>query len=92
MVLLVVFTLCVVVAAEICEVLGASHPQDAELLPGGARPHAEHPGADTRTLESDARPLTDIMSHQHLACGNHCSMDICDEICSHYNNNHKKTN
>ena len=84
MIFLVVNTLCdVVVAAETREVLGASHPEDAELLFGGACPHAEHPGADTGTLESYARPLTDIMSHQHLAGGNHCRMCIRDEIGSH---------
>ena len=78
---LIVSTLCAVVAAaETREVLGASHPEDAELLSGGARPHAEHPGADTGTLESDARPLTDIMSHQHLAGGNHYRIGIRDEI------------
>ena len=81
MVFLIVNTLCAVVAAaETSEVLNASHPEDAELLSGGARPHAEHPGADTGTLESDARPLTDIMSHQHLAGGNHYRIGIRDEI------------
>ena len=81
MVFLIVNTLCAVVAAaKTSEVLNASHPEDAELLSGGARPHAEHPGADTGTLESDARPLTDIMSHQHLAGGNHYRIGIRDEI------------
>ena len=81
MVFLIVNTLCAVVAAaETREVLNASHPEDAELLSGGARPHAEHPGADTGTLESDARPLTDIMSNQHLAGGNHYRIGIRDEI------------
>ena len=57
-------TLCaIVVAAETLVVPGASHYEHAELILGGACPHAEHPGTDTGTLESDARPLTDIMSH-----------------------------
>ena len=74
-------TLCAVVAAaETLVVPGASHPEDTELLLGGARPHAEHPGADTGALEPDAGPLTDIVSHQHLAAGNHCGMGICDEL------------
>ena len=81
MVFLIVNTLCAVVAAaETREVLGASHPEDAELLSGGARPHAEHPGADTGAFEPDAGPLTDIVSHQHLAAGNHCGMGICDKL------------
>ena len=83
MIFLVVNTLCAVVAAKTREVRGASHPEDAELLSGGACPHAEHPGADTGTLESHARPLTDIMSHQHLAGGNHCRIGTRDEIGSH---------
>ena len=74
-------TLCVIVMdAETLVVPGARHPEHAELLLGGACPHAEHPGGDTGALEPDTGPLTDIMPHQHLAAGNHCGLGICDEL------------
>ena len=74
-------SLCaIVVAAETLVVPGARHPEHAELLLGGACPHAEHPGGDTGALEPDTGPLTDIMPHQHLAAGNHCGVGICDEL------------
>ena len=65
-------------AAEPPVVPGPGRAKHAESLHVGAPPHAQHPGAHTRTLESGPGSLTHIMSQQHLACWDHCGIYISD--------------